>query len=148
MLIKSLKLRAEVQQWPLTTPFRITGYTWECVDVLVVSLEKNGYTGQGEAAGVYYKNDKPASMIQQIEALRRTIEVGISRATVQKLLPPGGARNALDCALWELEAKLTGCPAWQLAGLEKPRPVLTTLTCGADTPENMAAAAREGKRRS
>jgi L-alanine-DL-glutamate epimerase-like enolase superfamily enzyme len=58
------------------------------------------------------------------------------------MLPHGGARNALDCALWDLEAKLTGCFAWQMAELEKPRPLLTTFTCGADQPEKMAAAAR------
>jgi L-alanine-DL-glutamate epimerase-like enolase superfamily enzyme len=57
-------------------------------------------------------------------------------------LPAGGARNALDCALWDLEAKLTGRSVWQLAGLEKPRSIVTTLTCGADTPQNMAAKAK------
>lgn len=137
-----LKLRTELEQWPLKNPFRITGYTWEFVEVLRVTLGQNGQAGQGEGAGVYYKNDKPASMRQQIESLRATIEAGITRDAVQKLLPPGGARNALDCAMWDLEAKLTGRPAWQIAGLEKPRPLLTTMTCGADTPEKMAAAAR------
>ena len=141
MLIDSLKLRAQVEQWPLAVPFRITGYTWELLDVLVVSLEKDGRVGLGEAAGVYYKNDRPAAMLQQIESLRAVIEAGISRDSVQKRLPPGGARNALDCALWDLEAKLSGRPAWQIAGLENPRPLLTTFTCGADTPEKMAATA-------
>jgi L-alanine-DL-glutamate epimerase-like enolase superfamily enzyme len=137
-----VRLRADIEQWPLRTPFRITGYSWECLDVLVVSLEKDGHAGRGEAAGVYYRKDKPAAMLQQIEALRTTIETGVSRESVQKLLPPGGARNALDCALWDLEAKLGGRAAWQLAGLEKPRPLLTTFTCGAEAPETMAATAR------
>jgi L-alanine-DL-glutamate epimerase-like enolase superfamily enzyme len=128
-----LTLRAKVEQWPLVAPFRITGHTWEFVDVLLVSLEKDGYVGQGEAAGVYYKNDKPASMLGKIESLRRTIEAGIGRDRVQSLLPRGGARNALDCALWDLEAKLSGRAAWQTAGLTKPRPLLTTFTCGDQT---------------
>jgi L-alanine-DL-glutamate epimerase-like enolase superfamily enzyme len=145
MLIDSLKLRAKIEQWPLLTPFRITGYVWEFVDVLLVSLEKDGHVGQGEATGIYYKNDKPAGMLEKIESLRKTIEAGVSRDSVQKLLPPGGARNALDCAVWDLEAKITGRHAWQIAGLEKPRPLLTTMTCGADTPEKMAAAARAYK---
>jgi L-alanine-DL-glutamate epimerase-like enolase superfamily enzyme len=136
-----LTLRAKVEQWPLVAPFRITGHTWEFVDVLLVSLEKDGHVGQGEAAGVYYKNDKPASMLGQIESLRRTIEAGIGRDRVQSLLSRGGARNALDCALWDLEAKLSKRAAWQIAEMKKPRFLLTTFTCGADEPEKMAAAA-------
>jgi L-alanine-DL-glutamate epimerase-like enolase superfamily enzyme len=81
-------------------------------------------------------------MLEQIEALRPRIEAGVDRKTAQNLLPPGGARNALDCALWDLEAKVTGHPVWQIAGLKQPKPVITTFTCGADTPEGMAAAAR------
>lgn len=137
-----IELHTKIEQWPLKTPFRITGYTWEFVDVLAVALEQDGQVGRGEAAGVYYKNDRPAGMRETIESLRRTIEAGITRESAQQLLPPGGARNALDCALWDLEAKRTGRPVWQIAGLEPPRPLLTTMTCGADTPQNMAAAAR------
>jgi L-alanine-DL-glutamate epimerase-like enolase superfamily enzyme len=134
-LVGPLTLHIEVEQWPLTTPFRITGFTWEFVDVLLVRLERDGHVGQGEAAGVYYKNDKPPSMLEQIESLRTTIEAGIDRDRAQSLLPPGGARNALDCALWDLEAKLSGRPAWQIAEMGKPRPL------GADEPDKMAVAA-------
>ena len=137
----SLTLRADIEQWPLRAPFRITGYTWEFIDVLVVSLEKDGHVGRGEAAGVYYKNDTPASMMKQIERLRVQIEAGTSREDVQHMLPAGGARNALDCALWDLEAKLRGEHAWQMAGLAEPRPLLTTFTCGAAEPETMAGTA-------
>jgi len=137
-----LTLRADIEKWPLANPFRITGHTWEYVEVLLVRLAKDGQVGRGEAAGVYYKKDEPAAMLGQIEALRPAIEAGISRDAVQKLLPPGGARNALDCAWWDLEAKLTGRRAWQIAGLEKPHPLLTTFTCGADEPGKMADVAR------
>jgi L-Ala-D/L-Glu epimerase len=140
-LINRLTLDVKVEQWPLTTPFRITGYTWEFTDVLVVRLGKNGQVGQGEAAGVYYNKDRPAFMLETIESLRTTIEAGIDRDRTQSLLPRGGARNALDCALWDLEAKLSGRAAWQIAGLDKPRPLLTTFTCGADEPEKMATVA-------
>jgi L-alanine-DL-glutamate epimerase-like enolase superfamily enzyme len=81
-------------------------------------------------------------MIKQIESLRATIEAGISRESLRSILRPGGARNALDCALWDLEAKLRGCSAWQIAELGTPRPLLTTFTCGADEPRKMAAVAR------
>jgi L-alanine-DL-glutamate epimerase-like enolase superfamily enzyme len=137
-----LKMRVEIEQWPMTAPFRITGYTFEATDVLIVSLERDGHVGRGEAAGVYYRNDHPESMSKQIESLRTTIEAGVSRDALQEMLPPGGARNALDCALWDLEAKLSGRFAWQLAGLETPRPLLATFTCGAEEPEKMAQAAR------
>lgn len=142
----SVKLHARVEQWPLVAPFRITAHEWTQLDVLLVSLEREGHVGRGEAAGVYYKRDTPAMMIRQVETLRREIEAGITREALQKRLPPGGARNALDCALWDLEAKVIGRPVWQGAGLTRPpHPLLTTFTCGADTPEKMAAAAKTYK---
>jgi L-Ala-D/L-Glu epimerase len=141
MHFKSLTLRATVEKWPLITPFRITGHTWHTLDAVVVSLEKDGQVGRGEGEGVYYRQDTPELALNMIESLATTIEAGISRESLQALLPPGGARNALDCALWDLEAKLTGRPVWQMAGLEKPKPLLTTITCGAETPETMAATA-------
>jgi L-alanine-DL-glutamate epimerase-like enolase superfamily enzyme len=137
-----LLLRAQLENWPLAAPFRITGYTWTSLPVLVVSLERDGCVGQGEAAGVYYNGDYPSHMLRRVESIRPTIEAGIDRRSLQLLLPPGGTRNALDCALWDLEAKSSGCSAWQIAGLEEPRPLLTTFTCGADTPEEMGIAAR------
>ena len=140
--MKPLALRITVEQWPLTTPFRITGYTTEVAEVVVVALESGGCRGRGEAVGVYYRNEDPPSMVGQLESVRSAIEAGISREHLQTLLPPGGARNALDCALWDLEAQQTRCPVWRMAGLPEPRPLLTTFTCGADTPEKMAAVAR------
>jgi L-alanine-DL-glutamate epimerase-like enolase superfamily enzyme len=136
------KLRVELEKWRIEKPFRITGHTWESLDVVVVSLERGHYVGRGEAAGVYYLDDIPALMAQQIEALRSAIEAGIDRDSLQVLLPAGGARNAVDCALWDLEAKLSGRAVWEMAGLEKPRALLTTFTCGVDRPEEMAAKAR------
>jgi L-alanine-DL-glutamate epimerase-like enolase superfamily enzyme len=141
MHFNSLTLRATVEQWPLITPFRITGHTWHALDAVVVSLEKDGHVGCGEGEGVYYRQDTPELALKEIESLKTTIEAGISRESLQTLLPHGGARNALDCALWDLEAKLTGRPVWQMAGLETPKPLLTTITCGAETPETMAATA-------
>ena len=141
MNFKSLTLRATVEKWPLITPFRITGHSWHTLDALVVTLKKDGHMGRGEGEGVYYRQDTPELALKMIESLATTIEAGISRESLQTLLPPGGARNALDCALWDLEAKLTGRPVWQMAGLEKPEPLLTTITCGAETPETMAATA-------
>jgi len=142
LLFERLSLKVVKEQWPLKMPFRISGYRWDVLDVVVVTLEKDGQVGWGEAAGVYYLNDDVASMVGRIEALRTAIEAGISRDSLRQLLPPCGARNAVDCALWDLEAKLTGRPCWQLAGLSLPKPLLTTFGCGADLPERMALVAK------
>jgi L-Ala-D/L-Glu epimerase len=140
--IGPLRLHVEVQKWPLAKPFRITGYSWDFLELLLVRLEKDGKVGWGEAAGVYYRHETPASMISAIESLRTRIEARFSREALRKWLRPGGARNALDCALWDLEAQLSGRAVWQLAGLEKWQPLVTTFTCGAESPEEMAVTAR------
>ncbi len=139
--IHTMKLHIAVERWPLIKPFRITGHTSYEAVVVLVTLEKEGQVGRGEAVGVHYRNDTPELARTALEALRTTIESGLSRESLQTLLPPGGARNALESALWDLEAKLIGRPAWSLAGLQNPRPLLTTMTCGAETPEEMAATA-------
>ncbi|HEY0505689.1 MAG TPA: dipeptide epimerase [Lysobacter sp.] len=126
----------------LSAPFRISGHVFEVSPVTVVSLRKGYSTGRGEAAGVYYTHDTPAKMLPALERMRDVVQDGITRQELRQLLPSGGARNAVDCALWELEARLAGVPAWQLAGLEKPRPLLTTFTVGADEPGVMAERAR------
>ena len=86
-------------------------------------------------------------MVAQIDAVRGTIEAGVDRPALQRLLPPGGARNALDCALWELDAQRLGAAVWELAGIRAPQPLVTTFTLGADTPSAMAAGARKNARR-
>ena len=139
--LASVTLQVNVEKWPLKAPFRITGYTFVEVDVVVASISSRGHTGRGEAAGVYYRGEKAASMVAQIEAVRGEIEAGIDRESLRRLLPAGGARNAIDCALWDLQARLTGTPAWKIAGLNPPVPLVTTFTLGADEPEAMARAA-------
>jgi len=137
-----LRLRAKVEQWTLTTPFRISGYTFERIDVLFVEIEKDGLVGRGEAAGVYYKGDTPALMLEEVQRCAPVLEAGFTDETLRRLLTSDGARNALDCAMWDLRAKLTGRPVSELAGLEPLRPLLTTFGCGADSPEEMTKVAR------
>jgi L-alanine-DL-glutamate epimerase-like enolase superfamily enzyme len=136
----ALALGVTIEKFPLKQPFHITGHTMTDANVVTVELEQGGYVGRGEASGVYYRQfDDVAGIVEQIEAVRSRIEAGIDRQSLQHLLPTGGARNAVDCALWDLDAKRTGRSAWQMAGLDAPRPLLTTMTVGADTPDKMAA---------
>jgi len=137
-----MKLHTRLEKWALKVPFHITGYTFDVFDALVVSLQEGSHAGRGEALGVYYHDDTPVSMQAQVEALRERIEAGVTRQQLLQLLPAGGARNAIDCALWDLEAKRAGRPVWMLAGLDAPRPLLTTFTVGAAEPATMADAAR------
>jgi len=137
-----LTLDARIETLVLKKPFHISGHVFRDTPVLTVALSGQGHIGRGEAAGVYYTGDEPAQMLETLEGLRGDIEAGLSREDLRRLLPAGGARNALDCALWDLEAKIAGRAVWQLAGLEPPRPLLTTMTVGADTPDAMADGAR------
>lgn len=139
-----LRLRATTRSWATKAPFHITGYTFTAFDALIVELaDEQGRVGRGEAQGVYYHHDTSASMLAQVEAMRARVEAGITREELQTLLPAGGARNALDCALWELEARRAGKPVWELAGLAAPRPLLTTYTLGAEEPDAMAGHAMD-----
>jgi len=139
---RPLALEVVTERFPLAAPFHITGHTITQIEVVVVTLARDGCRGRGEASGVFYHlgDDAPA-IVAQIEALRPRIEAGLDRSALQELMPAGGARNALDCALWDLEAQLLGIPAWRTAGLELPRPLLTTFTVSANTPEKMAEVA-------
>lgn len=136
-----MRLTVETETLRLAEPFRISGYVFETSDVLVATLEDGSHRGRGEASGVYYLGDDLANMRAAIEAARPAIEAGVSREDLRAVMPPGGARNAVDAALWELEAARSGKPVWALAGVPEPRPIVTTFTIGADTPEAMAAKA-------
>lgn len=125
----------------LAQPFRIAGHVFDMSPIVTVTLTDGTHRGRGEASGVFYLDDDADHMIAVLTAAQAAIEAVGSRAALRSILPPGGARNAVDCALWELEAARAGKPVWELAGLAPPRPLRTTFTIGADTPETMAATA-------
>ncbi|MGO9803681.1 MAG: dipeptide epimerase [Steroidobacteraceae bacterium] len=137
-----VRLGVAVEKLEFSAPFRIAGFTFEHQDAVLVTLNDGTHRGRGEASGVFFLGEKVEQMAAQIEAQRGAIERGIDRDSARHLLPPGGARNALDCALWDLEARRAGKPVWALAGLPEPKPLLTTFTLGAEAPEVMAAGAR------
>ncbi|MGH8035392.1 MAG: N-acetyl-D-Glu racemase DgcA [Lysobacterales bacterium] len=133
-----MEISSHIEEWELSQPFRITGSEWTHARSLVVQLGLNGFLGRGEAQGVYYLDETAESMFQQVQEIAPELRRGISREVLQSLLPAGGARNALDCAMWDLECKRSGKTIWQLTGI-KPRPVTTVFTIGLEsTPEAMA----------
>ncbi|MBS0421420.1 MAG: dipeptide epimerase [Proteobacteria bacterium] len=137
-----LSLDVFAESLPYKAPFRISGYTFTEVQVVIVVLSDLQRRGTGEAAGVYYLGDVPDRMLALIEAHRAEIESGISRQRLREIMPAGGARNAVDCALWDLEAKRTGIPVWRQAGLDRKKLLTTTFTLGAEDPAVMAAGAK------
>lgn len=137
-----VRMMTAVERLPLKAPFRISGYVFEGFDVIVVTLDDGSHRGRGEGAGAYYLGETAETMLAALEPHRAAIEQGASRAELQTLLPPGGARNAVDCAMWELEAARTGLPAWRIAGIDPPRPLVTTFTLSADDPAAVEAGAR------
>ena len=130
-----------IADWQLTEPFRISGNEWITSACLVVHLGEDGFVGRGEAQGVFYLDETAESIFEQAHAVADEIRKGISRQELQDLLPAGGARNAIDCAMWDLECKKAGKTIWQLTGID-PKPVTTVYTIGLeDSPEAMAAKA-------
>ncbi|WP_241301840.1 dipeptide epimerase [Burkholderia stabilis] len=139
---RTLSLSLRIERWPLAVPFHITGHVIDAARVVRVTVDDGRHTGNGEASGVFYLGETAESIAAQIESVRASIEAGITRAQLLDVLPRGGARNAVDAALWALESQQQAMPVWRMAGLCAPRPLLTTMTIGVDTPDAMAAAAR------
>ena len=128
--------------WPLREPFVISRESYTTSEVIVTEIRCGQHTGRGEASGVDYHGETPDGTVAQVESVRAAIEAGASRAELQRLLPAGGARNALDAALWDLEAKQSGVPVWQRAGVGS-KPVVSVCTIGIRSIEEYERRARE-----
>lgn len=140
-MTRSVSLRLEF--WPTRQPFRISNHVWNEFPCLVCEIEENGVVGRGEGMGVYYLGETIESMAEQIKAVSEQIMAGVDRQQLLELLPPGGARFAVDSALWDLEAQHSGTSVWQAAGVEA-NAVETVFTIGLeDEPATMAAKALE-----
>lgn len=142
------RLSAAIETWPIAGAFTIArGAKTEAV-VVTVTIEENGAVGRGECVPYTRYGESPESVLGQIESVRGLIEQNGSGHDLLTALPAGAARNAVDCALWDLAAKATGTPAWKLAGLPAPVSPVTAFTISLGTPETMAAAARAAAHRS
>ena len=140
------RVSVHLENWMALIPFRISRNTWDDFPSVVCEIEQDGAIGRGEGLGVYYLDEDQRSMLQQIESIDSQLAAGADRFELMNLLPPGGARCAVDAALWDLEAQLSGKSAWATAGVDES-PVETVFTIGLEAePEDMgerAAAASD-----
>ena len=140
-------LTITVERFPILGKFVIArGAKTEAV-VVVATIEDKGFRGRGESVPYARYGETVESVLTQIASVRAQIEAGADRGRLQSLLPPGAARNALDCALWDLDAKRCGVAAHVLAGVMLPAPVTTAFTISAGSPAEMAEAAAKVRER-
>ena len=134
----STRLSVHQEDWIFREPFGITGSVSYSEPAIVVELQDGDLVGRGEAEGIYYFDETTASMVEQVKQVAADVEGGADRMDLLDLLPPGGARCAIDSALWDLEAKRAGKRVWELAGLELKR-IVTVFTIGLEEgPAEMA----------
>jgi L-Ala-D/L-Glu epimerase len=135
-----LVIDAHEEIWPLKQPFRISRGSRTEAPVVVVTLTDGQHIGRGEGVPIRRYNQSVASILAQVESIKG--EKNLDRHRIQELLPAGAARNALDCALWDLEAKISGKRVWELVNISMVSEVETSFTISLDTPAAMAAAAK------
>jgi L-Ala-D/L-Glu epimerase len=131
----------EVERWPVAGAFVISRGAKTHVDVVVCTISDGTYVGRGEGTPIYYHGETAEGCAEIIRTIAGHSEA-YDREALRRVMAPGAARNALDCALWDLEAQRAGQPVWVLAGLPEPKPLPTAFTISLDAPEVMAEAAR------
>ena len=134
-----LSIDAHEEIWPLRQPFRISRGSRTEAQTVVLTVSDGEHVGRGECVPAARYNQSTDSVLAQIESIQG--DKNLSRQSLQDLLPAGAARNALDCALWDLEAKISSKRAWDLANIPIVPEVETSFTISLDTPEKMGTAA-------
>jgi len=135
------QLTVTVETFQIAGTFTIARGSRTQARVVVATVRDGRHVGRGECVPYQRYNETIESVTAQIESVRPALEAGIDRHHLQRLLPAGAARNALDCALWDVDAKRLGLPAFQLAGLSRIAPVVTAFTISLGAPADMAKAA-------
>jgi L-alanine-DL-glutamate epimerase-like enolase superfamily enzyme len=134
-------LSVTVERWPISGRFAISRGAKTEAAVVVAEVRDGGARGRGECVPYPRYGESIETVAAALERLAPAVAAGLDRRALQSLLPAGAARNALDCALWDLEAKQRGRRAWELAGVAPPQPTMTAFTISLDEPEAMARAA-------
>jgi L-alanine-DL-glutamate epimerase-like enolase superfamily enzyme len=133
-------LHAQHDRFALSRPFRIARGVKTAADVITVSITQGGVTGRGEGVPYPRYGESVESTLAEIDQVRAAIEAGAGRQALLSLLSPGAARNAIDCAMWDLEARQLGQDVADMLGAPAPERLVSALTIGIDTPEAMAEA--------
>ncbi len=141
------RLAVSAERFPIRGSFVIARGAKTEAAVVVAAIEDGVYRGRGEGVPYARYGETVDSVLTQIDLVRSAIEAGADHVLLQTLLPPGAARNAIDCALWDLAAKRSGVPAHVLAGVAPPVPVTTAFTISVGTPDEMAQAAAKARAR-
>ena len=123
-----MHLRVARESWPLCESLAISRGTKTTSEVVVVELRTNGHAGRGECVPYARYDETVDGVVAALEGVAANVAEGMDRLGLQQALPPGAARNALDCAYWDLAAKQQGVPVWRLAGLARPTSVVTAYT--------------------
>src|SRR4051794_29627879 len=141
------QLVARIERWPIAGAFTISrGAKTEAVTV-VAEVSHDGHSGRGECVPYPRYGETPEATLAALVAMQEPLSRGLDRTALQAVMPPGAARNALDCALLDLEAKAAGQRAWTLLGRPAPHPCTTAFTISLGTPEAMAAATAKAAHR-
>lgn len=138
-----ISLSVSHETWPIRGSFTISRGSRTEVDVIVAELREGDKRGRGECVPYARYGETPESVMEQIQGLEDALASGLDSDRLQDALPSGAARNAVDCAFWDLNAKCDGKRVWELAGLPAPEPLTSAYTLSLDTPEKMKAAAKE-----
>ncbi len=138
----SRDLTVSIEQFPIAGHFTISRGSRTEAHVIVATIRQGATLGRGECVPYARYGESIDSVAAQIEAMLDPIDNGLTREDLRQAMPPGAARNAIDCALWDLEAKLSGKRVWQMAGLSEPDPLVTLYTISLDEPAAMAEVAR------
>lgn len=135
-----------VERFPVAGAFTISRGAKTFVDVVLCEVTDGRRIGRGEGTPIYYHGETAEGCVEAILQAAREAD-GLDREKLRRTMPPGAARNALDCALWDLEAQQHGRPVWELSGLAEPEPVRTAYTISLDEPAAMAMAAERARGR-
>jgi L-alanine-DL-glutamate epimerase-like enolase superfamily enzyme len=141
------RLTVTRRAWPLARPFMTAHGGQTTVDVVVAEISDVESRGRGEAVPIQRYGESIDSVVAALDAVKGAITSGLNRDTLQSALPPGAARNALDCAFWDMDAKRAYCSVAELAGLGAAPPLTTAFTLDFDTPEKMAEQAAANRTR-
>ncbi len=147
MTFSTISLSVRIERWPIAGAFTISRGAKTQATVVVAELSDGLHRGRGECVPYARYDETVEGVAQAIAAIGTDIARGLDHTALQQAMPPGAARNAIDCAFWDLAAKGAGQPVHELAGLPPPKPLVTAYTISLASPEEMAAAAAKAAER-